>query len=76
MENIELFRKDQVIDINTIEEFLDKYYKPDRYKIRGKEYAQCLLASHKKDLKEDGFDIISHHDSVTGRVVSFYDKIV
>lgn len=39
---------------------------------RGEEYAAHLLASHEEHLAEEGYDFITHHDSITGRVVSFY----
>lgn len=51
-----------------IEEFLDRYYKPTRYRGRGKEYAQALLASHTTDYQTDGYDVISKFDSVTGKM--------
>jgi len=38
------------------------------------QYAAVLLASHIEYLREHGYDIISHHDSVTGRLVSFYPE--
>lgn len=68
----DLFRQYTVTDVATVAEFLRRYYKPDRYTGRGAEYAAVLLASHQADFDRDGFDIISHHDSVTGQVVAFY----
>ena len=50
----------------TIKEFLDKYYKADRYTGRGKEYADSLTKSHQEHMDKNGFDIISHHDSKLG----------
>lgn len=61
----------QVFDCKTQEEFLIKYYKHERYKGRGEDYADCLLKSHQEDLRRDGVDWISRHDSITGRIVSF-----
>jgi len=58
----------------SVSDFLDRYYKPDRYKGRGEEYAKCLLASHEANYERDGYDIISHHDSVTGNVVAYFGK--
>lgn len=67
-----LFQDRAVTDVRTVEEFLARYYKPDRYTGRGEEYAAILLASHQEHCNRQGYDFISHHDSVTGRVVAFY----
>lgn len=72
MEAKELFKKYRVSDCRTVAEFLTKYYKEDRYTGRGSDYAACLLKSHMDDYEKSGYDIISHHDSVTGKVVAFY----
>lgn len=56
----------------SVADFLDRYYRPDRYTGRGEEYAAVVLASHEKDFARDGYTIISHHDSVTGQVVAFF----
>lgn len=66
----ELFSK-YAVKASSIEDFLTRYYKPERYTGRGKEYAAILLASHKQCLEKDGIDIISHFDSVTGNVVAY-----
>ena len=71
MTTYDLFKKYEV-KAEGIADFLAKYYKPDRYTGRGDEYANALLKSHEKDFKSRGFDMISHHDSVTGKVVSYY----
>ena len=68
----ELWRGCRVTDVKSVSEFLDRYYKPDRYTSRGPKYAAVLLESHEKDFKDLGVDWISHHDSITGRDVSFY----
>lgn len=60
------------VTAESVEDFLERYYKPDRYHGRGEEYAAVLLASHQADFEQHGYDIISHHDSVTGQVVAFY----
>lgn len=62
------------VEATSVIDFLEKYYKKDRYTGRGAEYAAALLASHEKDFREYGYDIISHHDSVTGEVVAFFGK--
>lgn len=67
----ELFEKYAVNDCDSVEMFLDKYYKYDRFRGQGKEYAELLISGRKQDIKENGICIISHFDSVTGNVVSF-----
>ncbi len=67
----ELFEKDAVSDCTSVEMFLDKYYKHERFRGQGKEYAELLISGRKQDLIDDGVCIISHFDSVTGNVVSF-----
>ncbi|WP_430510879.1 hypothetical protein [Gottfriedia solisilvae] len=67
-----LFKKYQVAAQN-VSDFLNKYYKQERFTGRGEEYANSLIESNEKDLKEYGFCCISKHDSVTGEIVSFYN---
>ena len=67
------WRKYQV-QATSIEDFMLRYYKPDRYHGRGADYAAVLLQSHRECLRRDGVDIISHHDSVTGEVVAYYEE--
>lgn len=69
------FAEDAVTDVNSVTEFLARYYKPDRYHGRDREtpgYSAGLLASHEADYQRHGFDIISRHDSVTGKVVAYF----
>lgn len=72
IKRFDIWKKHNVTNVKDVSEFLDTYYKPDRYKGRGAEYATYLLASKEKDFLDDGVTIISHHDSVTGLVVAFY----
>ena len=65
------FRQYQV-QAASVEDFLARYYKPGRYTGRGEEYAAGLLSSYQEEFDEKGWTFISHHDSVTGRVVSYY----
>ena len=62
------------VEAENIADFLQRYYKPERYQDRGEEYMACLLASHENDLLRYGYDIISRYDSVTGRVVAYFGK--
>lgn len=68
----QIFKDCKVDDVKTVSEFLDKYYKHDRYKGRGEEYAAVILNSHEEDFKRFGMDWISRHESRTGEVVAFY----
>lgn len=60
----------QVEGITSVEEFLSRYYKAERYTGRGADYAALLLASYNREMSERGYCFISSHDSVTGRTVS------
>jgi len=72
----EVFKDVAVTDVCTVAEFLDRYYKPDRYTGRGEEYAAAVLESHVHGFEIYGVDWISRHDSMTGQVVSFYGGAV
>jgi hypothetical protein len=67
----ERFREYEVL-ADSVTDFLDKYYRPDRYRGRGAEYAAALLASYEREMAADGWTFISHHDNVTGEIVSYY----
>jgi hypothetical protein len=56
----------------SVADFLDRFYKHDRYRGRGADYAAAVLASHQRDFERHGFDIISRHESVTGSVVAYF----
>ena len=68
----QLFKRCKVTDVKTVAEFLDRYYKKDRYTGRGKEYTATVLNAHEKVFEGFGVDWISKFESVTGEVVSFY----
>jgi hypothetical protein len=67
----ELFRRDAV-RARSVSDFLDRYYKPDRYRGRGADYAASVLAYHQEAVEHDGWTMISHHESVTGKVVAYF----
>lgn len=74
MSNIsDLLRKYEVT-ASGVSDFLARYYKPDRYTGRGDDYASMLLASYESDFRDRGVIMISHHDSVTGVIVSYYGQ--
>ena len=68
----DLFRQHEV-KADSVGDFLDRFYKPERYKGRGEEYAETLLASYQEEIKNRGFTFIPKHDSVTGYCVSYYE---
>lgn len=63
--------KNCTVTAESVEAFLDRYYKPERFRGRGEEYAAALLASHEADFEKYGYDIISRHDSMTGQLVVY-----
>lgn len=65
------FRKYRV-SASSIDDFRQRYTKPDRYAQRGPEYVAAVLQSAREDLEKYGFSIISSHDSITGEVVAYY----
>ncbi|WP_182004659.1 hypothetical protein [Priestia aryabhattai] len=69
----EFYKKYQVKDVKSVDEFLKKYTKYDRHEGRGKEYAENRLRVYTKEFLEEGYTYMSHFESVTGEVVSFYD---
>ena len=58
--------RQKIGEVETVKDFLDCYYKRDRYTGRGDDYAAVLLRSHEDDLQRNGYDLISQHDSRIG----------
>jgi len=72
----ELYRKYQV-KAESLDDFLDRYYKPDRYKGRdgeiwGENYSKLIRQSNQEYLDNYGVTWISRHESITGKTVSYY----
>jgi hypothetical protein len=65
---LERHKEYQVTDVSSVKEFLERYYKPDRYQ----ECPDVILESKTQDIKRDGYCIISRHDSMTGEVVAYF----
>lgn len=61
------FKKYMVNDVSSVKEFLNKYYKKNRINCK-----ETLLSNYEEDFNKYGFCFISHHDNITGEVVSFY----
>jgi len=68
----ERFKEVAVTDCKSVEEFALKYYRPERYTGRGEEYAAVCLNGLKKAIQLSGYCFLSHHESITGEVVSYY----
>lgn len=60
------FKEDEVFAEN-LRDFCDKYHNYP--------YSECDYEFHKEDMQKYGYTIINRHDSVTGKVVSYYGKI-
>lgn len=60
------------VQAESVEDFKQRYTKPDRYQKRGSEYVAAVLKSAHKDMERFGYTIISRHDSVTGEIVAYY----
>ena len=66
--------EDREVKCASVRDFLYRYYKPQRYIGRGQAYADYLLVAYKNQFNKYGHVFISHHDSVTGRVVAYFGK--
>ena len=55
-----------------IADFLDTYYRHDRYKGRGEEYAAAVLSSAQRYFEQHGHTLISRHDNTLGQAVWYY----
>lgn len=58
----------------SVEDFRQRYTKPERYARRGPEYVAAVLEAARADLKRFGFTIIDRHDSITGEAVAFHQE--
>ena len=59
------------VEADSIEDYLNRYYRPDRYRMRGDEYAAGLLRSYQKTFKKFGYVITSKHDNITGHIIAW-----
>ncbi len=60
------------VKADSVKDFLEKYYRPERYHGRGEDYATAILVNHERNFRERGYDIISRHESITGQVVAYF----
>lgn len=67
----ESFKKYRV-EADSIEDFLKKYTKHNKYEEPIKGYVECRIKSFYEEFKKHGFCFITHHDSVTGEIVAYF----
>lgn len=67
----EYFENNIVTDCKSVEEFANKYRKPERFTGRGAEYVKAIMESHYEDLEKYGYTSISRHDNITGKAIYF-----
>ncbi len=61
----------KIVTATSVKDYLDRYYKKDRYTGRGKEYAAALLSSYEADYKQYGYVCTSHHDNTVGEFIAW-----
>jgi hypothetical protein len=54
----------RVVEASSVENYLDRYYKPSRR-------TDTLLAFYEEELEEFGYVCTSHHDNVTGEFIAW-----
>lgn len=60
------------VQAKSVEDFRQRFTKPDRYQKRGPEYVAAVLEYAHNCMERFGYTIISRHDSVTGEIVAYY----
>ncbi len=73
---VDLFSRFKAYQVTaaSVEDFRQRYTKPERYAQRGPEYIVAVLESARADLSRFGFTIIDRHDSITGETIAFYQE--
>lgn len=79
MKAIDLFQNYIVKDCSSLDEFLEKYRRHDRYKGRngkdwGYNYSDLIFKSHFDELEKEGITTISPYESNTGKTVAFVNS--
>lgn len=69
----ENFKKYKV-EADSVEDFLKKYTKPKRLEGRVAGYTEARIKSYTEELNKYGYCIMTHHESITGEVVSYYKE--
>lgn len=63
--------------MDQVEQWIRTTYKPERFRNElgfHSDREQRLIADRQKDMAEQGFALISHHDSITGRTEIIGEK--
>jgi len=55
----------------SVQDYLNRYYKKDRYTGRGAEYAAALLKSYEFEYEKNGYVCTSRFDNVTGECIAW-----
>jgi len=58
----------------SVRDFLERFYKPERFHGRGAAYAEGLIRSYEDEVREQGYTFISRHDCVSGELVAWYPQ--
>lgn len=66
--------KQYQVQASTLEEFLEAYTKRHQHSGRGAEYVKTRIQSHQADINKYGYTFITHHDSNTGTIASWYPR--
>jgi hypothetical protein len=74
MQNHKSLFEDDKVNAESVEDFLSRFYKPERFHGRGEDYAARLIQSYTEEFDTFGMCYISRHDSVTGKVVAYFGK--
>lgn len=56
----------------SLDDFLERFYKHERYRGRGEDYAAAVRAQCEEELHREGFTFITRHSSVTGKTAAYY----
>ena len=68
--------KMRIVKAKSVKDYLDQYYKKDRYTGRGLKYATNLLKSYENDFAKNGYICTSRFDNVIGEIIAwpYYPK--
>jgi hypothetical protein len=61
-----------VVEAASVEDFVRRYNRPAAFAHRDKEYQKASIQSDYADIQKLGYAMISHHDSNTGEVVTWF----
>lgn len=64
----DIYKRNRVNHCRSVEQFLLTYYRH----IEREDDIYSLLEAYNRTFKEDGYIVITHHTSTTGKTVSYY----